>query len=308
MISFEHVSKRFGRVKALDNVSFQIGTGEVVGFLGPNGAGKTTTMRLMTGIFPPTSGRILIDGADLFKSKHLRRKIGYLAENNPLYREMTAREFLSFVAALKGLAFQNRKQAIEKVVHQCGITPVMDRIIGKLSKGFHQRIGLAQALLGDPELLILDEPTSGLDPQQIAEMRSLIRSLGGERTILISTHILPEVRMTCRRILILNQGRLVASGSPEILEQNLREAEEFLIRIRGSWHTGDQFLHELPDVLEVRLEWDRDGERAYRFLLRHDSPARSQLARLIMEAGFEILEFKAADWSLEDIFLKVTQS
>ena len=221
MISVQNVSKSFGPVRALQNISFEIKPGEVVGFLGPNGAGKTTLMRIITGFFPPSEGNVLIDGKDLFKSKpELRKKIGYLAEHNPLYRDMTARAFLAYAAALKGLPLRRRTEAIQKTAEQCGIGSIFDRLIGKLSKGFQQRLGLAQALLGDPELLILDEPTNGLDPKQIIEIRNLIQTLGRTRTILLSTHILPEVELTCQRIFILSQGRLAASMTLEELKDN----------------------------------------------------------------------------------------
>ena len=299
MISVQNVSKSFGDIKALQNISFEIKRGEIVGFLGPNGAGKTTMMRLLTGLFPPTEGKIMIDGEDLFKSKpELRKKIGYLAEHNPLYRDMTVSAFLFHVAALKGISFWKRREAVQTIIDQCGIVSVPNRIIGKLSKGFQQRIGLAQALLGDPDLLVLDEPTSGLDPQQIIEMRNLLRALGRSRTILLSTHILPEVQMTCERVLILNQGRLVASGTPATLEEGLRGGEEFVVTIRGSWEKGDQFLHRIPDVLDVQLERELNGTRDYRIRLPKASPIRSQIARFIMEAGYELLELRAAEWRL----------
>ena len=221
MISVQNVSKSFGPVRALQNISFEIKPGEVVGFLGPNGAGKTTLMRIITGFFPPSEGNVLIDGKDLFRSKpEVRKKIGYLAEHNPLYRDMTARAFLTYAAALKGIPLKGRKEAIQKAAEQCGVSSVFDRLIGKLSKGFQQRLGLAQALLGDPELLILDEPTNGLDPKQIIEIRNLIQTLGRTRTILLSTHILPEVELTCQRIFILSQGRLAASMTLEELKDN----------------------------------------------------------------------------------------
>ena len=228
MISVQNVSKSFGSVKALQNVTFEIKRGEVVGFLGVNGAGKTTMMRLITGFFSPTDGKILIDGKDLLKSKpELRGKIGYLPENNPLYRDMTAKDFLSYVAQLKGISFWTRKHAVEKVAEQCGVGSVLNRMVGKLSKGYQQRLGLAQALLGDPELLILDEPTNGLDPSQIIEIRSLVQKLGRERTIILSTHILPEVQVTCQRVLILNEGRVAAflelkSGQTDLEDVFLR--------------------------------------------------------------------------------------
>lgn len=210
MISVCNVSKSFGSIKALKDISFTINPNEIVGFLGPNGAGKTTLMRLLTGTFPPSSGSILIQGQNITRSKNLRSKIGYLAEHNPLYREMTGYDFLTYVAALKGISRRDHKYAVLKIAEQCAVIDVLDRLIGKLSKGYQQRIGLAQALLGDPEVLILDEPTNGLDPQQIIEFRKLIQQLGKERTVILSTHILSEVQQTCGRVLILNQGRLAA--------------------------------------------------------------------------------------------------
>ena len=306
MISVRNVSKSFGRTQALSDVSFEIKRGEVVGFLGPNGAGKTTMMRLITGLFQPTEGSILIDGQDLVRSKlDLKKQIGYLAEANPLYQDMTTRAFLEFVAVMKGISKSERRQAIEKTVEQCGLSPVYGRIIQKISKGFQQRLGLAQALLGDPNLLILDEPTNGLDPQQITEIRTLIQTLRRDRTILLSTHILPEVQVTCRRVLILNHGRLVASGSPEALEGKLRDFEEYIVTVRGTGRPDDGFLSGMPDVLDVQLEGVRYNECDFRIRIRKESPVRSQIARKVLEAGFELLELKSADWSLEDIFLKI---
>ena len=306
MISVQNVSKSFGPIQALRSVSFEIHQKEVVGFLGPNGAGKTTMMRILTGFFPPSEGKVLIAGCDLFHSSpNLRKQIGYLPENNPLYRDMTAGSFLSYVASLKGISSPKQKSAIQKVAEQCGIESVFKRLIGTLSKGYRQRIGLAQALLGDPNILVLDEPTSGLDPKQIIEIRTLIRTLGRERTILLSTHILPEVQAACERILILNEGKLVASGTPEDLEGRLKNSEEFLITLRGPWQKGDEFIRLVPGVLETSLVRDSGVEREYRIRSAQESSARSQIARFIIEAGFELLSLKSADWSLEDIFLKI---
>lgn len=231
MISVQNVSKSFGSVQALRDISFDIHRGEVVGFLGPNGAGKTTLIRLITGFFSPTEGIVQVDGSDLFRSKpELRRKIGYLAENNPLYHDMTVRAFLNYAAKLKGIPPADRQGAIHQAVDQCGIASAFDRLIGKLSKGYQQRIGMAQALLGDPELFILDEPTNGLDPQQIIEVRNLIQTLGRDRTVILSTHILPEVQMTCERVLILNQGRLAAGFELLELKKTGGNLEEIFLK------------------------------------------------------------------------------
>jgi ABC-2 type transport system ATP-binding protein len=231
MISVQNVSKSFGPIKALQHISFEINPGEVVGFLGPNGAGKTTTMRLITGIFPPSEGKILIDGKDLFKSNSIRGQIGYLAEHNPLYHDMSAKEFLFHVATLKGIGFRKRNQEVQRVVKQCDLGLVTNRLIGKLSKGYQQRVGLAQALIGSPHFLILDEPTNGLDPKQISDMRKLIRSLSSNRTILLSTHILPEVQATCQRVLILNEGRLMANFELSELINSGCSLEDIFLKI-----------------------------------------------------------------------------
>ncbi len=310
MISVRQVSKSFGAIRAIRDVSFEIKRGEVVGFLGPNGAGKTTLMRLVTGFFPPTSGTILIDGKNLFRSgAKLRRNIGYLPENNPLYRDMTARDFLCYVASLKGISFRSRAGEVKKISDQCAIGPVLNRIIGKLSKGYQQRVGLAQALLGDPDLLILDEPTNGLDPRQILEIRTLIQVLGKERTILLSSHILPEVQMTCERVLILNEGRLVAMGTSDDLENHLRQSEELVVTVRGAPAAEHPFpMENLPGVLGVKLERDLGGERDYRILCRRGKDARSEIAKFILDSGMELLSLKPAEWTLEEIFLKIVTS
>lgn len=210
MISVDHVSKSFGSLKALQNISFETKRNEVIGFLGPNGAGKTTLMRLLCGILPPSAGSIFIEDQNLLESNSIRRRIGYLAENNPLYQDMTAGEFLKYAAQLKGITRSQRKIEITKVVESCGIQNVLDRVIGKLSKGYQQRIGLAQALLGEPPILILDEPTNGLDPAQMVEFRKLIQSLGKERAVILSTHILQEAEAVSDRVLILNEGQIAA--------------------------------------------------------------------------------------------------
>jgi len=309
MISVQNVSKSFGPVQALVDVSFEINQGEVMGLLGPNGAGKTTMMRLLTGLFPPSSGKITVLDEDLVHRRpNVRKKIGYLAENNPLYGEMTTKEFLQYVSALKGVARYRRKSQIAKVVDQCSLGDVMNRYVGKLSKGFRQRVGLAQTLLGNPELLILDEPTSGLDPTQIIDIRNLIKELGKERTVILSTHILPEARMTCQNILILNNGRLVASGSAEMLEDQVKGTEEFVVKIKGSWRLGDRFLHRLSGIISVRQLSEAGEVREYSIVSERGKDARSQVATNIVRNGFELLMLKPAEWNLEEIFLKIVTS
>jgi ABC-2 type transport system ATP-binding protein len=309
MIFIDQVSKSFGSVKALESVTFKIDRGAVIGLLGPNGAGKTTLMRLITGYFAPSSGQILIDGEEMRRlGARYRKRVGYLAENNPLYKDMTTRSFLSHIASLKGVSLRNRRHAIEHVIEQCGIATVYKRTIGKLSKGYQQRIGLAQALMGDPEILILDEPTTGLDPGQIIEIRNLIRKIGETRTVLLSTHILPEARMTCQKILILSKGRLVAEGTCEDLENRLKGACEFSLTVSGAWQSGDPFLKFIPGVLEIRLVHEAGRVRQYLITAEKNSEIRTRVAKAVLDAGFELHSLKPAEWNLEDIFLKIVTS
>ncbi len=220
MIEVENLTKYYGDRPAIDNITFRVEKGEILGFLGPNGAGKTTTMRILAGFFPPTSGIARVAGYDVVNNSiDVRRRIGYMPETIPLYKDMRVKEYLEFVAEVKGVPRKRRKSKIEKAMKECGTTEVYHRLIGKLSKGFQQRVGLAQALLHDPEVLILDEPTIGLDPKQIIEIRQLIKSLAGERTIILSTHILPEVSMTCQRVIIINEGKIIAMDTPENLNK-----------------------------------------------------------------------------------------
>ncbi len=220
MIRAEHLCKKFRNSHAVQDISFEINRGEIVGLLGPNGSGKTTVLRIAAGFFPPTSGRILIGGVDLYTSdSSLRSRIGYLPERVPLYDSLTTKEFLEFVADLKGVARSQKKENFESVISKCGLESVQNRLIGKLSLGFRERIGLAQALIGDPDILILDEPTNGLDPKQMVEVRSLIKALSKNKTVILSSHLLSEVSQLCSRVLIMNHGSLVASGSPGKLEE-----------------------------------------------------------------------------------------
>lgn len=308
MLSVQNVSKSFGRVKALQDVSLQIEHGEIVGILGPNGAGKTTLMRLVTGFFPPTNGKVLIEGVNLFHAaSRIRKKIGYLPENNPLYRDMVTRDFLNYVAKLKGISFWKRKRQVAETIDLCGLELVRNRVIGRLSKGFQQRVGLAQALLGKPDILILDEPTNGLDPKQIIEIRTLIQNLGKERTIVLSTHILPEVQMTCQRIFILNEGRLVASGTPEELEQSVRSSDELDVTVRGDLEKSDGFLEHVSGVQKVTLVRETGKEREYLVLCDRGKDLRSEIARAVLDAGLELLSLRHAEKGLEEVFLKIVR-
>ncbi len=309
MITVQSVSKSFGSRKALDQISFEIKQGEILGLLGPNGAGKTTLMRILTGFFPPSEGKVLLDGKDLAESpKKLKKKIGYLPERISLYPDLRVEEFLKFVAEIKGVRRSEMKREIEEKLGQCGIESMRKRLIGQLSKGFVQRVGLAQALIADPEILIFDEPTSGLDPKQIIEIRELIRALGRKRTLILSTHILPEVSLVCERILILNQGKIVAQGSPHELEQGLRDREEIVVRVGKGTGNLERVLSSIAGILSVTKLDEEDSAVNYLLQTVPREDLRSEISRRIVEAGFPLLEIATRRLSLEDVFLKLVVS
>ena len=298
MISVQNVSKDFGRRRVLDQVSFEVLKGEILGLLGPNGAGKTTLLRILTGFFPPTEGKVTVD----------KRRIGYLPERLSIYPDLRVEEFLRFVAEIKGVPRKKRKGEIEAKMELCAVASVRKRLIGHLSKGFTQRVGLAQALLADPEILILDEPTSSLDPKQIIEIRELIRSLGRERTLILSTHILPEVSKVCERVLILNQGCIIAQGRPEDLERNLADRNEILVRVEGGSISLELVLKAIPGVQSVERQDQAGSTTTYLLQTLPQEDLRSEISRRIVEAGFPLLELTTKHLSLEDVFLKLVLS
>ncbi len=303
MIEVEHLTKYYGLVPAISDLTFQVGQGEVVGFLGPNGAGKTTTMKILTCFLPPTSGKARIDGLDLSQdSLGVRQKIGYLPENNPLYSEMTVEGFLSFAAQAKGIPSRNAKSAAAKVAEDCGLESVRGRIIGHLSKGFRQRVGLAQALLNDPPVLILDEPTIGLDPAQVVEIRQLIKSLGRERTILLSSHILPEISQLCQKVIILNQGRIVATDTVSSLTAQLQSSRKIRLTIRGPQEAILTTLAEINGILRIEPQ---DDEGAYELEMRKELDVRADVSRAVVQQGWDLLEMRSLDLSLEEIFVQL---
>src|SRR5438094_1175021 len=252
MIKVENLTKRYAGQPAIRDLNFEVSQGEIMGFLGPNGAGKTTTMRILTGYMPPTSGRATVAGLDVFKqSLEARRHVGYLPETVPLYTEMSPRAYLDFMAKIPGLDGRTRRARTDDVAEKVRITDMLDRLIGKLSKGYRQRVGLAQALLADPDVLVLDEPTIGLDPRQIVETRQVIRNLAGEHTVILSTHILPEVSMTCQRVVIINQGKIAAIDTPENLQRRMRGADSLEIEVRGPSEAIRAALQAMPEVISV---------------------------------------------------------
>jgi len=307
MIEVTHLTKAYGPTTAIGDLSFTAQRGEVLGFLGPNGAGKTTTMRILTGFLPPTSGTARVAGFDVVEdSLAVRRRIGYLPENVPLYPEMTVEGYLSYVAALKRLPRARRRQRSEEVVKQCGLEGVERTIVKKLSKGFRQRVGLAQALLHDPEVLIFDEPTVGLDPRQIIEVRQLIRSLAGTHTIVLSTHILPEVEQVCDRVVILSRGRVIAEDTPESLSQRLRGATSIRLRLRGANEADLEALRSVPGVRGLRVSGQRDGVVLVEVEGEPSAEIAEPLARAAVERGLGLRELAPYGMSLEDVFLQLT--
>lgn len=307
MIEVSGLTKIFGVTEAVKDVSFRVERGEIMGFLGPNGAGKTTTMRIMTCYTPATSGSVRIGGFDTrTQSRQARGIIGYLPESAPLYLDMEVRSYLNFMAEIKGQPRAKRRANVDEAIEECGLQEVVGRIIRNLSKGYRQRVGLAQALLGDPEVLILDEPTVGLDPRQIAEIRDLIRGMAGRRTVVLSTHILPEVSMTCQRVVIINNGHIEAEGTPERLVSRVGGANLVLMTIEGAPAAVEPVLAKVPGVKRVAIERPvGKGAALWRIEAADGKNPRPELAAAVVGAGFKLFEMQASGLSLEDVFLRV---
>jgi ABC-2 type transport system ATP-binding protein len=304
MIEANGLTKFYGPVAAIRDVTFEVKQGEVVGFLGPNGAGKSTTMRILTCFMPPTTGQARVAGLDCFEqSLQVRRKIGYLPENVPLYTELAVRHFLRFAAEAKGVEAKRVHQEIQRVLALCGLEKVANRIIGHLSKGYRQRVGLAQALLKNPEVLILDEPTIGLDPTQIIEIRRVIQELRGEHTILLSSHILPEVAQLCQRVLIINKGQIVTSDTPAALTGQLQKSSRISLQVRGPLPHLTEALQKMDGVQQVTPAADDQGHLVIETDRSRD--LRPEIARMVMDRGMDLLELKLVDLSLEDIFMQL---
>lgn len=310
MIEVEHLSKFYGSTSAIQDVTFSVEKGEIVGFLGPNGAGKTTTMRILTGYLPASSGTARIAGFDVHeKSMAVRQRIGYLPETPPLYPDMTVESFLYFVSRIKGVAAGDRTQRVESAMLRCNVLEKRNVLIRKLSKGFRQRVGIAQAIVHDPPAIILDEPTVGLDPRQIIEVRNLIRSLAGEHTIILSTHILPEVSMTCSRVTIINRGRVVATNTPEQLMTQLTTSSGYELEIAGETQSLETELQRLPGVKSV--EWVTDSylpadRHRLRVAIEAGTEPGQDIAALILSHHLSLYEMKRIRASLEDVFLELT--
>jgi ABC-2 type transport system ATP-binding protein len=307
VIEVQHLTKRYGRVTAVDDVSFRVESGEILGFLGPNGAGKTTTMRILTGYMPASEGRATVAGYDVFTHPlEAKRRTGYLPETPPLYPDMTVREYLDFVARIKGVPSAERKSRVDTVMKRTHVDDMAARHCGKLSKGYRQRVGLAQTIIHNPEVLILDEPTAGLDPKQIIETRELIRSLAGDHTIILSTHILPEVSQTCQRVVIINKGRVVAVDTPENLTSRLSSAGTLYVHVDAAGADVGPALATVPGVSRVVPADQRPGSGAFEVESERGCDVRRELSREIVSRGWGLLELRPMRLSLEEVFLQVT--
>jgi ABC-2 type transport system ATP-binding protein len=312
MIKVEGLTKRYARTVAVDNISFEVEKGQIVGFLGPNGAGKTTTMRVLTCFLPPTSGTANVAGFDVMEHPmEVKKRIGYLPETPPVYPEMEVAEYLTFVGQLKGISSADIRGRVDEAMGRCALGDVRAKLIGKLSKGYRQRVGLAQAIIHNPDVLILDEPTSGLDPKQIIEIRDLLKQLSGEHTIILSTHILSEVEHSCERVIIISQGKLVAIDSVNNLTNRLRGSEAVALEVEspnGSPNPTEvqQRLEQVSGVSRVMMKDSRDSRLIFEVESLQGRHIRADLARSVVNSGWNLNEMKSVGMSLEDIFLQLT--
>lgn len=308
MIEVRNLVKYYGDFPAVRDITFSVEKGEILGFLGPNAAGKTTTMRIITGYMPATRGTVKVAGYDVFEHPlEVKKRIGYLPENPPLYLDMKVRDYLKFVAEIKGVDRKGINAEVERVAELVSITHVLDKYTQKLSKGYRQRVGLAQALINNPPVLVLDEPTIGLDPKQIIEVRELIKSLGNEHTIILSTHILPEVSMTCSRVVIINEGKLVAVDTPENLTARLRGSETVFVEVEGPIQEVLDAIEKMEGVISAAVEQKKgDGVGVFKVQTKIGSDVRKKLASLVVNNNWGLLELRTEKLSLEEIFLKLT--
>lgn len=312
MITVKGLTKKYARNTAVDHISFEVQKGQIVGFLGPNGAGKTTTMRMLTCFLPPSSGSAVVAGFDVLEHPmEVKKRIGYLPETPPLYPEMRTAEYLTFVGKLKGLSGGELRSRVDYVSERCAVADVRNKLIGKLSKGYRQRVGLAQAIIHNPDVLILDEPTSGLDPKQINETRDLIKGLAGDHTIILSTHILPEVEQACEQVVIINNGKLVATDSVHNLQNRARGIQSLIVEVAG--RDGDlnsgavkERLERVAGVSRISLKEGHGNQAVFEIESQKDKLVRGDVARAVVESGWDLNELRAAAMSLEEIFLQLT--
>ena len=307
MIEVQGLTKRYGPTTAVEDLHFSVQKGEILGFLGPNGAGKTTTMRVITGFLPPTIGKVTVAGYNVMDEPlEVKRRTGYLPETPPLYTDMRVEEMLAFAGRIKGVARRDLKERIAEAAEKTAISDVLKRIVGHLSKGYRQRVGLAVALIHNPEVLVLDEPTAGLDPKQIIETRRLIKGLAGDHTIILSTHILPEAANTCSRVMIINRGKLLVEDTPENLTARLQGFETMRLVVEGPEEAASARLTAVAGVTGVSATADGDGSVEFSVQMEKGQDARKELARAVVESGWGLLEMRPVGLSLEDVFLKLT--
>ncbi len=309
MIEIKHLTKRFGPIVVLDDLNLEVKRGEILGFLGPNGAGKSTTMKIITGFWSPSKGSVKIDGINVgTDSLATRTKIGYLPETVPLYEDMRVYEYLRFIAEVRGINKTKIKKNIKEAAEDCGLTKVLTKSIDELSKGYRQRVGLAQAIIHKPDILILDEPTTGLDPNQISEIRDLIKKIGQEKTVIFSTHILSEVSATCDRVIIINKGKVVAEGTPEELAQKAGGRELIYAKIKGSKDDILAYFKNMEQVKSVEIK-DKESDSVYGYLIEPNSGVdlRANLSQAVMDKGWSIFELNTKSASLEDVFKELTK-
>ncbi len=307
MIEVKNVTKKYGNKIAVDNISFEVKDGEVVGFLGPNGAGKSTTMNMITGFIEPTDGTIMINGNDISKkAKKAKKQIGYMPENVPLYHELTVKEFIKYMAELKFVKRPERKAEVDKVIKEAGLENVKNRLIRNLSRGYKQRVSLAGALVGNPDVIILDEPTVGLDPKQITEIRGLIKELGKKHTVILSTHILSEVSQICEKVVIINKGKIVAIDTPENLEQKTKEKNGISVTVEDPKENMKKLKSKIPEIEKIEMIKDNeDGTKQFVITSKTDIDLRQKLFEVLPKEEITIFELKKTETSLEDAFIKL---
>ena len=310
VIQVENITKKYGSFTAVNNISFEIEEGEIVGFLGPNGAGKSTTMNMITGFIEPTSGKIIVDGYNISKKpKKAKRQIGYMPEGVPLYSDLTVKEFVTYMAELKGVAKKERKEKVLKVLEETGLTEVQNKLTRNLSRGYKQRVSMAGALVSNPKVIILDEPTVGLDPKQVTEIRALIKELGKDHTVILSSHILSEVSQICNRVIIINKGQIVAIDTPENLEKKVVKDNSVYVTVEDTENKMDTVKDKLEKVQEIKLiSENEDGTKKYMITATEDVDLRKNIFDTFAKEGITIFEMKKSDATLEDAFMQLINS
>ena len=307
MIQVENVTKKYGSFVAVNKINFEIEEGEIVGFLGPNGAGKSTTMNMITGFIEPTSGRIIVDGYDISKKpRKAKKQIGYMPEGVPLYSDLTVKEFVTYMAELKGIPKKEKKEKVKKVLEATGLKEVSNKLTKNLSRGYKQRVSMAGALVGDPKVIILDEPTVGLDPKQVTEIRALIKELGKEHTVILSSHILSEVSQICNRVIIINKGEIVAIDTPENLENKVVNGNSVYVTVEDSENKMENMKEKLENIKEIKLvSENEDKTKKYIVTAENEVDIRKEIFETLAKEGITIFEMKKADATLEDAFMKL---